>query len=200
MRRAAQITVEQDRLFAPHWIAAVPVIAALSMISSVVLAGGIVDEVKAGVLAHDIGFLGDSVEGGADIVGEVLFKSPDFLHVIGAPRPTIGGSVNTNGKTDYLYFDMTWTATVWKSILQQGDGIYLGAFVGGAVHDGRLTEGNDSNKDLGTRALFHLGLEAGYQITPAYSIELYFSHLSNAYTSSQNPGLNNVGVRAGFKF
>jgi lipid A 3-O-deacylase len=71
------------------------------------LADGIVDAIKAGVLAHDIGLLGDSVEGGADIVGEVLLKSPDFLRVIGAPRPTIGGSVNTNGKTDYIYFDMT---------------------------------------------------------------------------------------------
>jgi hypothetical protein len=35
------------------------------------LADGVVDELKIGVLAHDIGVLGDSVEGGADIVGEV---------------------------------------------------------------------------------------------------------------------------------
>jgi len=68
------------------------------------------------------------------------------------------------------------------------------------VHDGHLNERDDGNKDLGTRAFFHLGVEVGYQITPAYSIELYFSHLSNAFTSSQNPGLNNLGVRAGFKF
>jgi len=163
-------------------------------------ARGVVDEVKIGVLAHDIGFLGDSVEGGADIVGEILFESPDFLHVIGAPRPTIGGSVNTNGKTNYLYVDMTWKASVWAPTMRQGDSIYLGAFAGCAVHDGHLNERDDGNKDLGTRALFHLGVEVGYQITPAYSIELYFSHLSNAFTSSQNPGLNNLGVRAGFKF
>jgi lipid A 3-O-deacylase len=183
-----------------RWLSAVFLVAPCPLVTSAALAGGVVDEFKAGVLAHDIGFLGDSVEGGADIVGEVLLKSPDFLRVIGAPRPTIGGSVNTNGKTDYLYFDMTWTATVWRQTPQQGDGIYLGAFVGGALHDGRLNERDDGNKDLGTRALFHLGVEAGYQITPIYSIELYFSHLSNAFTSSQNPGLNNVGVRAGFKF
>jgi lipid A 3-O-deacylase len=170
------------------------------VVSSAALAGDLVDEVKVGILAHDVGFLGDGVEGGADIVGEVLFKSPDFLRVVGVPRPTIGGSANTNGKTDYLYFDMTWTVTAWRATLQQDDGIYLGAFVGGALHDGRLNERDDSNKNLGTRALFHLGVEAGYQITPVYSIELYFSHLSNAFTSSQNPGLNNGGVRVGFKF
>jgi lipid A 3-O-deacylase len=174
-------------LFCRRRLAAALLVAPFLLANSA-LGSGIVDEIKIGVLAHDIGVLGDSVEGGADIVGEVLFKSPDFLHVIGAPRPTIGGSVNTNGKTDYLYFDMTWKETVWRPTLQQGDGIYLGAFAGGAVHDGRLNERGDGNEDLGTRALFHLGVEAGYQITPAYSIELYFSHLSNAFTSSQNPG------------
>jgi lipid A 3-O-deacylase len=177
------------------------VVAPFSLIAPAALSGGIVDEVKAGVLAHDIGFLGGGVEGGADIVGEVLFKSPEFLHVIGAPRPTIGGSVNTDGKTDYLYFDMTWTATVWRPTLRDGDGIYLGGFLGGAVHDGRLVgEDTNGNKNLGTRALFHLGVEAGYHITPVYNLEAYFSHLSNADASSHNPGLNNVGLRAGFKF
>src|SRR5262249_40540199 len=130
MSRAEQTTDRHNRLIAPRRIAAALFAVTPSLVvSSEALAGGLVDEVKAGVLAHDVGFLGDGVEGGADIVGEVLLKSPGFLHVIGAPRPTIGGSVNTNGKTDYLYFDMTWTATVWKPTLQQGDGIYLGAFV-----------------------------------------------------------------------
>ena len=199
MGKAAQIGDWRDRL-CPRLLAAVLWLAPFSLVTPAALAGGIVDEVKAGVLGHDIGFCGSGVEGGADIVGEVLFKSPDFLGVIGAPRPTIGGSVNTNGKTDYIYFDMTWTATVWKPTPQQSDRIYVGAFVGGAVHDGRLNERDDGNKDLGTRALFHLGVEAGYQITPVYSMEIYFSHLSNADASSHNPGLNNVGVRAGFKF
>jgi hypothetical protein len=45
---------------------------------------------------------------------------------------------------------MTWTATVWKPASLQGDGFYLGGFLGGAVHDGRLV-GNDTdgNKTLG---------------------------------------------------
>jgi lipid A 3-O-deacylase len=177
------------------------VVAPFSLIAPAALSGGIVDEVKAGVLAHDIGFLGGGVEGGADIVGEVLFKSPEFLHVIGAPRPTIGGSVNTDGKTDYLYFDMTWTATVWRPTLRDGEGLYVDGFLGGAVHDGRLVgDDTNGNKNLGTRALFHLGVEAGYHITPVYNLEAYFSHLSNADASSHNPGLNNVGLRAGFKF
>jgi lipid A 3-O-deacylase len=161
---------------------------------------GVVDEIKAGVLAHDVGFLGDPVEGGADVVGEVLFKSPAFLSAIGAPRPTLGVSANTEGKTDYAYADLTWTATIWHPAAESEDGLYLGGFLGGAVHDGRLEASSAGNKDLGTRALFHLGIEIGYQITPACSVEAYLSHLSNADISSRNPGLNNVGLRTGFSF
>src|SRR5262245_3929315 len=115
MGKAAQIT-DRQKWFCSRWL--VPLAPSSFSLVTPALAGGIVDEVKAGVLAHDVGFLGDSVEGGADIVGEVLFRSPDFLHVIGAPRPTIGASVNTDDKTDYIYFDMTWTATVWESTLR----------------------------------------------------------------------------------
>jgi lipid A 3-O-deacylase len=161
---------------------------------------GIIDEVKAGVLAHDVGVLGDSVESGADIVGEMLFTSPRFLDAIGAPRPALGVSGNTAGKTDYLYLDLAWTATVWHQAPQSEEGIYVGGALGGAVHDGQLNQFVDHDKALGTRGLFHLAVEAGYRIDPAYSVELYFDHLSNADISTHNPGLNNVGLRVGFKF
>jgi lipid A 3-O-deacylase len=175
-------------------------LAAAALLASGSARAGIIDEVKGGVLAHDVGIFGSGVEGGADVVGEVLFTSPDFMKIIGAPRPTVGGSVNTAGHTDYLYFDMTWTATVWRPMLRAGDGVYVGGFLGGAVHDGNLNVQEDDNKALGTRALYHLGVEVGYQIDPRYSVESYFSHLSNAGASSHNPGLNNIGIRFGFKF
>ena len=69
-----------------------------------------------GVLAHDVGIFGDNIEDGVDIVGEVLFKSPDIFSIIGSPRPTLGVSVNTAGRTDYAYFDLTWTAALWRPI------------------------------------------------------------------------------------
>jgi lipid A 3-O-deacylase len=173
---------------------------AASLLATGAARAGIIDQVKTGVLAHDIGVFGSHIEGGADVVGEVLFTSPAFFSLIGAPRPTLGASVNTEGKTDYAYLDLTWTATVWHTNPGTAEGIYVGGFLGGAVHDGRLRERDDHDKDLGTRALYHLGVEAGYQITPVYSIEAYFSHLSNADASSRNPGLNNLGLRVGFKF
>jgi hypothetical protein len=60
-----------------------------------------IDEVKLGTLAHDIRFLGTHVGPGADINAEVLFPSPVFFRVNGAPRPHLGLAVNTARATNY---------------------------------------------------------------------------------------------------
>ncbi len=160
----------------------------------------VVDEVKVGALAHDVGFLGDSLESGADIVGAVLFKSPEFLSAIGSPRPVLGLSLNTAGDTSYAYADLSWTARLWRSAAEPAEGPYVMGSLGGAVHDGRLDTPGDGEKALGTRALFHLAVALGYQLTRITSVEAYLSHLSNADLSSHNPGLNNAGLRMGFNF
>jgi lipid A 3-O-deacylase len=160
----------------------------------------IVDEVKVGALAHDVGFLGDSVEGGADLMGEVLFKSPEVLSIIGSPRPAVGVSVNTAGDTSYVYGDLSWTLALWHPEGDPETGPYVLGAAGGAVHDGRLDSATDSEKALGSRVLFHLAVGLGYHVTRATSVEAYFDHLSNADLASHNAGLNNVGVRVGFKF
>jgi hypothetical protein len=66
-------------------------------------AQGWIDEGKFGVLAHDIRFLGNHVEPGADVNLELVFASPAFLRGIGAPRLHLGIAANTAGKTDYGY-------------------------------------------------------------------------------------------------
>ena len=53
-----------------------------------------VNEVKIGVLANDIAFLGRHVEAGTDVNLELLFDSPALLKVIGSPRPDLGMSVS----------------------------------------------------------------------------------------------------------
>src|SRR5713101_8706480 len=73
-----------------------------------------IDEGKVGVLAHDIRFLGNHVEPGADVNVEVLFPSPAFLHVLGEPRPHLGGAGNTTGKTDKGYNGMTRRGRNWN--------------------------------------------------------------------------------------
>src|SRR5204863_344645 len=68
----------------------------------------ILDEIKVGGLAHDVGLGGHHRESGADVNLEVLFASPDIFKVILAPRPHFGVDINSNGKTSSYYGGLTW--------------------------------------------------------------------------------------------
>ena len=164
----------------------------------------IVDELKIGVLAHDVGFLTHHVESGADLNLEMLFTSPDLLSVIGSPRPHIGADINTSGNTSDGYFGLTWRATLIQDLLYPGDGIFVTGSLGGALQDGytgtRATEPPPGRKLLGSTALFRESAELGYQITPTVSIAALLDHISNADLAPRNAGITSAGARLGFKF
>lgn len=154
-------------------------------------ATGWVDEGKLGVIYHDIPVGGDHREPQADVNGELLFVSPDFLGTIGAPRPHLGGSVNTAGATSYAYFGLTWTAAPW-------DGpIFLGLGLGGAVHDGLLNKESPHRKELGSRVLFHESLESGYRFTESVSLSIFLDHMSDANLTRHNAGMTDLGFAWG---
>jgi lipid A 3-O-deacylase len=159
-----------------------------------------VDEVKLGVMAHDITLGGSHVEGGADVNGEVLFVSPKFLDFIGAPRPHIGGWVNTSGNTNAAYFGLTWGLPIVKSIFGTADALTIYGSLGGAVHDGYEDSAPPGRKRLGSPVLFRESVELGYQITSVYSISIMLDHISNANLASHNAGITNIGGRVGVKF
>ena len=163
----------------------------------------IIDEVKIGALAHDVGFLGHHVESGADANLEVLFTSPDILSVIGSPRPHIGGDINTDGNTSDGYFGLTWGITLIQNLFASGDGVFANGSLGGAVHDASPLTGAvqpPGHKLLGSRVLFRESAELGYQVTPQLSISALLDHISNANLAPRNAGITNAGARFGFKF
>lgn len=161
---------------------------------------GVIDEIKGGVLAHDITLGGKHVESGVDIDGEILFTSPAFLDVIGAPRPHLGAWVNSDGNTDAAYFGLTWGLPLIRHIVGAQDGLMLLGSLGGAVHDGYTDELHAGRKRLGSTILFRESVELAYQITTVYSISLMVDHMSNANLAPHNAGITNAGVRVGFKF
>lgn len=163
-------------------------------------ADGIIDELKFGVLAHDIGIGGHHKESGPDINGEVLFTSPSFLNIIWAPRPHLGADINTAGKTSQLYGGLTWRLLNFQQVFTDADAIYLNGSLGGAIHDGHLHGGGSGDKQLGSRVLFRESLEIGYQFVPRQSVSLFADHISDAGLTSQNQGITNLGVRYGFGF
>lgn len=173
----------------------------LTPLSGAALAQGkIVDEVKVGVLAHDIGLFDRHAESGADFNGEILFVSPGFLSVIGAPRPHLGIEVNSDGNTDNAYFGLTWGLRLVPAILGHSDALTLYGSLGGAVNDGFHDGAPPGRKDLGSPILFRESVELGYQLTPVTSVSLLLDHVSNANLASHNGGITNIGARVGFKF
>jgi len=159
-----------------------------------------IDEVKVGVMAHDITLGGRHLEGGADVNGEILFVSPKFLDVIGAPRPHLGGWVNTSGNTDAAYFGLTWGLPIVKSIFGSTDALTIYGSLGGAVHDGYEDSAPPGRKRLGSPVLFRESVELGYQITSVYSVSMLLDHISNANLANHNAGITNIGGRVGVKF
>ena len=103
--------------------------------------GQIVDEVKAGLLGHDVGFLGDNIEHGPDVNLEMLFTSPDLLAVIGSPRPHIGADINTAGETSDAYAGLTWGISVIQNLFRADDYVFANGSLGAAYQDGFIDSG-----------------------------------------------------------
>ena len=162
--------------------------------------GQIVDEVKAGLLAHDVGFLGDHTERGFDVNLEMLFTSPDILAIIGSPRPHIGGDYNTAGQTSDAFAGLTWGISLIQNLFRTGDAVFMTGSLGGAYQDGYIDNAPLGRKRLGSPVLFRESAELGYQVTPVISVSAILEHISNADLAQHNAGITSAGARLGFKF
>ena len=76
--------------------------------------GGILSEVRLGVLKHDFGPFSSSEEHGIDVNLEFLFVAPDALEFLGSPRPHLGVTINTDDDTNQAYFGLSWEFDVWR--------------------------------------------------------------------------------------
>ena len=155
-------------------------------------------EVKLGVVAHDIPGLwsGFRLEHGIGVNGEVIL-SPALPLFGGHIRPALGGTYTIpqsgHRATSKAYADARW-------MIESQSGLFLSLGIGAAIHDGVLATTDIDRKALGRRVLFHFPLELGWRFDAHNSISLYFDHISNAYTSSTNEGLDTLGVRYGYRF
>lgn len=159
------------------------------------LAQGLVEELRFGVLDHDIPNLwsGFRAEPASVAINVEALLSPSVAFLGGAIRPALGASINTEGATSNVYLDARWQ-------YETPAGIFFGLGLGGTVHDGQLELKDWDEKALGSRVLFHIPLEIGYRLDAHNSISAYFEHMSNAYTVDPNEGLDRIGVRYGYRF
>ena len=157
--------------------------------------GGFISEIKIGALAQDQGPFSSNKEDGVTAHVELRFVSPDILKFIGAPYPHIGADINTSGNTNSVWLGVVWEWEVWKKF-------FVGWSMGGAYHDGE-TDKNSApldRKELGCNPLFRLGINVGWRFDKNHSIDLLMDHISNAKACDTNEGLENVGVRYGYRF
>ncbi|MCH7936805.1 MAG: acyloxyacyl hydrolase [Proteobacteria bacterium] len=157
--------------------------------------GGLLSEIKIGALAQDQGPFSSNKEDGITAHVELRFASPDILKYIGAPTPHIGADINTSGNTNSVWLGVVWEWEVWKRF-------FVGWSMGGAYHDGE-TDKNSApldRKELGCNPLFRLGINVGWRFDKHHSIDLLMDHISNAKICDTNEGLENVGVRYGYRF
>ncbi len=159
------------------------------------MAGDFVDEMKIGVLNHDVAFLGHHKESGVDTNLEALLASPELLAIVGAPRPDLGVTVNSAGKTDQLYAGLTWTVGLAGGLFSPDDGLFLSGSLGGAGNNGKLDGTWRNHKILGSNLLFRESAEFGYRFRSRYSLSLILDHSSDGGLSDHNQGLTNAGAR-----
>lgn len=150
-------------------------------------------EVRLGGFIHDEGPFSRNEEDGFDINLEILFPSPGLLEFIWSPRPHLGVTVSTAGDTSQAYFGLSWEWEFWGNW-------FAGFSLGGAVHDGKLLTNRIDRKELGCRLLFRESVEFGHRFAGRHGISLFLDHISNAYICDANEGLENFGVRYGYRF
>lgn len=165
-----------------------------------------VSEVRAGVLKHDIKLdelpnpFTSRYQTGFDLNGEVFFTAPELFKYILRPRPSVGTSVNLSGGTSHAYTNLNWGGELENGLI--GD-----FFIGFAAHTGVLDKSKadptyNNSQLLGSRVLFHVGLEGGYRFDNGYGVTMFYEHLSNGsvLTDGPNRGMDNIGLRVGYRF
>lgn len=150
-------------------------------------------EIRLGGLAHDQGPFSSNKEDGFDMNVEVLFVSPDFLDGIGSPRPHAGLTLNSTGDTSQAYLGLSWEWDFW-------DGAFAGFSLGAAVHNGETTNAPLDRKELGCTVLIRESIDVGYRLDENNSLMAHLGHISNAKLCGTNEGLENVGIRYGYRF
>ena len=154
---------------------------------------GAISEIRLGTLVHDEAPFSRKEEDGIDGNLEILFVSPKFLDIVWAPRPHLGGNINSRNDTSQVYAGLSWEWSFWGSW-------FAGFNLGGAVHDGKLKTLKTDRKEFGCRLLFRESIDVGYRFGGRHGISGFLDHISNAKLFDRNEGLENYGIRYGYRF
>ncbi len=154
---------------------------------------GIVSEVRLGVFDHDVGIISSDTEDGFDFNAELLLVSPGLFRYLLSPRPQIGVAINSEDVTNQVYAGLAWTFDMFEFL-------FIEASIGGTVHDGNIDRREVDRNAFGCELLFRATLSLGVRLDAHQSLAVMASHISNAGLCDHNDGLDNVGIRYGYRF
>jgi lipid A 3-O-deacylase len=168
-----------------------------------------IDEVRVGVVHNvrlDHGDIVDGKEDGENVEVEIISSSPDFLNLIGSPRPYVVGSLNTGDGVSFAGAGVIWR---WEF----ADGWAFEPGFGYIVHDGEVdniyapgtpeaTAFEAENQLLGSEDLFRTTLALEREFSPRLAAQIYYEHMSHGQVLDQgrNQGLDFVGMRLLYRF
>jgi hypothetical protein len=156
-------------------------------------------EIFAGVSAHAVDFptsiCCEEKGEGTDI--QFGWRSSPIVDLkVATLRAQLLGSVNTAGGISYGAAGLVARFNLGPLYLQPGLGL--------AVHDGPSGDDQpigDPRRHMGSRVLFEPEAVIGWRVLPGIAAELAWTHISHAQIfSHQNPGMDQIGVRAVVKF
>lgn len=169
-----------------------------------------VEEMRIGAVGNirlDQGELTEGKHEGANVELELVSSSPDFLNLIGSPRPYMLASINTD--EDGVAFGGL--GLIWR--WEFADGWAFEPGFGYVVHDGELDNPfaplspesvafEEDNQLLGSRDLFRTTFALEREFGPHNALQLYWQHMSHGQIldTGRNQGLDYVGVRYLYRF
>jgi hypothetical protein len=132
---------------------------------------------------HKLSF--EAVFGGIDLN---VFKWAGNLY------PTVGGTISLTGEDSWLYAGVTWHVPLL-------DPLYFEFGLGGAVHNGHLSDAPDGRHNFGCRALIFAQGAFGVNLGDNWTATVNLEHGSHAtLCGTNNQGFNSVGAKLGYRF
>lgn len=182
----------------------------LAIVALVTPANAEIEEFRVGAVGNIRDDHGDIVEGkheGANVELELVSNSPEFLNIIGSPRPYLLGSVATDEDgVSFGGFGLLWR---WEF----ADGWAFEPGFGYIIHDGEIDnpypEGSSEgiafeadNQLLGSRDLFRSSFALERELGDRAAMQVYWEHMSHGQIldEGRNQGLDYVGLRFLYRF
>ena len=168
-----------------------------------------IEEVRLGAVGNIRSDHGDIVEGkeeGANVEIELVSSSPDFLNIIGSPRPYAMASINTDNGVSFGGVGVLWR---WEF----AEGWAFEPGFGYIIHDGELDNPfpgtspdgiafEEEHQLLGSRDLFRSSFALEREFGDRAAVQLYWQHMSHGQIldEGRNQGLDYVGLRFLYRF